>query len=209
MKEKIILFDLDDTLFSKNEYVKRLGDNLAKECGVSVEEVMTMEKDYFESLKNSNDFHIKNLLKYLNKNFDKKIELEKFNSDKLKIYSGSLFPDTIPVLKKLQKNNFTLGIYSQGFDDCQRVKMNASGIGDFIDNRFIFINRNKSDPEFIRTLPNSTIIDDKKEKIEQLELVGRFNLTWINRKNDEVIGGKITTAKDLNEFADIVIARTA
>jgi hypothetical protein len=80
---------------------------------------------------------------------------------------------------------------------------------DFFDEQYIFISRNKSDPEFIATLPKSIIIDDKKEKIEALKTVGRFDLFWLNRKDDEIMDGKITTTRNLNEFTDMVIARAA
>lgn len=202
MEKQIILFDLDDTLFSKNEYIKRLTDNLARECNTSNEEVVKSEKKYFESLDNSNDFNIKKCIEYLGQNFDKKIDLESFTTDKFKIYSESLFSDTIPVLERL-KTNFRLGINSQGHDDCQRIKIKASGIGHYFEEELIFISRNKSDPKFIETLPDrAIIIDDKQSKIEPLEKTGRFNLALLNRKDDKVMEGKVKTTKDLFEFAD-------
>lgn len=206
MEKQIILFDLDDTLFSKTEYLKRLNDNLARECNTSSEQIADFGNKYFESLGNSNDFHIKKYLEYLGQNFNKEIDLENFTTDKLKIYSGSLFSDTIPVLEKL-KDNFRLGIYSQGFDDCQRIKINESGIGNYFDEELIFIARNKSDPKFIERLPDgSTIVDDKKEKFEALKETERFNLVWINRKDDEVMDG-IETIRNLEKLVDLVKVR--
>jgi len=130
--------------------------------------------------------------------------LESFSTDKLGIYSGALFPETISILNRL-KNNFILGIYSQGDVDCQRIKIKASGIGEFFDEKYTFITTDKSDPDFIKKLPDGAIIiDDKQSKIEPLEKTGRFKLFWINRKDDEIMEGNVTTVKDLNEFVNLV-----
>lgn len=209
MQKQIILFDWDDTLFNKAEYIKRLTDNLAKAFNTSTEQVTEIEKKYFESLNNSSDFHISRFhigryVEYFEQSFNKKIDSESFTTDKLGIYSGALFPETISVLNSL-KDNFILGIYSQGDVDCQRIKIKASGIGEFFDEKYTFITTDKSDPDFIKTLPDGAIIiDDKQSKIEPLEKTGRFKLFWINRKDGEIMEGNVTTVKDLNEFVNLV-----
>ena len=111
MNKKIILFDWDDTLFSKVEYKKNLRGNLARICEVSEEEIFEFEENYFNNLDKSDDFKIDNFLESFEQKFNKKINLEDFNSDKLGIYSKALFPETVSVLNSL-KNNFNLGIYS-------------------------------------------------------------------------------------------------
>ena len=189
MKKKIILFDWDDTLFSKVEYKKRLRSNLAKICGTSEEEIFKFEEKYFENLKRSDDFQIDNFVESFGKKFDKKIKLKDFNSDKLGIYSGALFPETISVLESL-KNYFNLGIYSQGFINLQKIKIGSSKIENFFDEKFIYIDRNKLNPDLIEKLPDGAIIvDDKKEVVKKLKTLDRFNIVWINRNDDEQIEG--------------------
>jgi FMN phosphatase YigB (HAD superfamily) len=201
MEENLILFDWDDTLFSKVEYKKNLRSNLARICEVSGEEIFRVEDEYFKSLKRSDDFQIENFVKSFENKFNKKINLENFSSDKLGIYSTALFPETIAVLDKLKKNGFKLGIYSQGFTSLQKIKIKSSGIKDYFDENFTFISRDKTDPEFIATLPNgATIIDDKKEEVlRPLNTTGRFDVVWLNRKEDEEMDN-VTTVKNLNEF---------
>jgi len=204
MKRKIILFDWDDTLFSKIEYKKRLRSSLAKICETSEGEIFKFEEKYFDNLKRSDDFQIDNFVEIFGKKFGKKIELEDFNSDKLKIYSGALFPETISVLESL-KNNFDLGIYSQGFVNLQKVKVKSSGIENFFDEEFIFIDRNKLNSNLVEKLPNGAIIvDDKKEVVEKLKTLNRFDVIWINRNTDEKIEG-VTTIKNLNELTDLIL----
>jgi phosphoglycolate phosphatase-like HAD superfamily hydrolase len=207
MSRGIILFDWDDTLFSKVEYKKNLRDNLARICEVSKEEIFRVEDEYFESLERSDNFQIEKFVDVFRKKFNKKIKLEDFSSDKLNIYSVALFPEVIAVLNELKKNGFKLGIYSQGFTNFQKIKIESSGIKDYFDENFIFISRDKTDPEFIATLlDGAIIIDDKKEVVEKLKTDGRFDLFWINRKNDEIIEGA-TTVKNLNEFVKQVKPR--
>jgi len=199
MDKKIILFDWDDTLFSKTEYKKNLRGNLARICNVSEDEILKFEEDYFESLSNSGDFQIDNFVESFANKFNKKIDLIDFSSDKLKIYSNALFSEVISVLEKL-KNNFTLGIYSQGFPSLQIIKIESSGIVDYFNRQQIYINRNKLDPEFLKKLPDgATIIDDKKEVVEKLKSLNRFEVIWINRINDEKIEG-VRTIKNLKDL---------
>ena len=201
MNKKIILFDWDDTLFNKAEYKKKLRGNLAKICEVSEEEIFEFEQKYFDNLVRSGDFEINDFVKSFGQKFGKKIKLENFDSDKLGIYSKALFPDSISTLNNL-KNKFKLGIYSQGFIDLQKIKIESSGIKNYFDEQLIYINRNKLDPEFIKKLPEEVIVvDDKKEVIETLKKIGKFKLIWINRNNDEAIEG-VTTIKNLNELVD-------
>lgn len=199
MKRKLILFDWDDTLFSKVEYKKRLRSNLAKICGVSEEEIFKFEEKYFENLKRSDDFQIKNFVESFSEKFDKKIELKDFSSDNLKIYSGALFTKTISVLEKL-KDNFDLGIYSQGFVDLQKIKIRSSGVDNFFEKEFVYIDRNKLRADFVSKLPDGAIIvDDKKEVVEKLKQLNRFKIIWINRNDDEPIEG-VTTIHNLEEL---------
>lgn len=199
MKRKLILFDWDDTLFSKVEYKKRLRNNLARICEVSEEEIFKFEEKFFENLKRSDDFQIKKFVESFSEKFDKKIELKDFSSDNLKIYSGALFTKTISVLEKL-KDNFDLGIYSQGFVDLQKIKIRSSGVDNFFEKEFVYIDRNKLRADFVSKLPDGAIIvDDKKEVVEKLKQLNRFKIIWINRNDDEPIEG-VTTIHNLEEL---------
>ena len=200
MNKKIILFDWDDTLFSKKVYKNNLVSNLARICEVSYEQALIIDNEYFDNLIKSGDFMIENYLKCFEKKFNKKIVLEDFNTDKLKIYSKTLFPEVIEFLEKI-KNKYSLGIYSQGFESLQRIKIKYSGIELFFDQKLIFINRDKTQLNFLKKIPiRATVIDDKKEVIEVLkQLRPDLELVWINRINQEKMN-KIKTIKSLNEL---------
>lgn len=202
MKRKLILFDWDDTLFSKVEYKKRLRNNLAKICEVSEEEIFKFEEKFFENLKRSDDFQIKKFVESFSEKFNKKIELKDFNSDNLKIYSGALFSETISVLEKLN-DNFDLGIYSQGFVSLQKIKIRSSGVENFFKKEFVYIDRNKLRADFVsKLLDEAIIVDDKKEVMEKLKPLNRFKIIWINRNDDEPIEG-VTTIHSLEELISL------
>jgi len=199
MNERVILFDWDDTLFNKAVYKKNLIDSLVVVCGVGIDEAAAADGEYFENLAKSDDFRIEDYLIFFEQKFGKEIDKEIFVSDKLGIYSGSLFTEVIGVLKELKNKGVTLGIFSQGFDSLQRLKIKNSGIEDYFDKDLIFIDRDKARPEFISGLPkNSIVIDDKKEVIEA---IGRqradLNPIWINRKDND------NTVTNINRISDL------
>lgn len=200
MDKKIILFDWDDTLFSKTKYKKNLRSNLARICEVSEVKIFEFEEQYFNRLVKSDDFKIENFVSSFEQKFSKKIDLEDFSTNKLGIYSQAFFPEIIEVLEKM-KNKYVLGIYSQGFESLQKIKIKYSGIEKYFNKNLIFIDRDKTSQNFIKNLPiKSIIIDDKKEVIETLKkLRPDLKLIWINRNNKEKIKG-VKTIKSLSEL---------
>jgi hypothetical protein len=186
MDKEIILFDWDDTLSSKVEYKNNLRINLAKICGVSEEEIFKVDEKYFQNLAKSGDFQMDTFIATFENKFDRKIDLNDFSSDRLRIYSSALFPETISVLNSLKKR-FILGVYSQGFVNLQMIKIRESGIKNFFNRQHIYLNRDKLDLKFVAQLPNSsTIVDDKREVIERLQqLRSDLKLIRIDRENSE------------------------
>lgn len=203
MNKKIILFDIDETLMGLDKMAVMFYEKLAKQLGITTEKIIELKEQYKKTLNQSGDYLHSNLILFLKEitgNNGKEIE-DPFEDKEN--YKKSLHPEVKENVKKLSKN-FRLGVYSEGFYEYQKKKVYWSGIGDFFDEKLIFITQNKSDPEFLKILPEGAIIiDDKKSKIEKLKEAGRFNLVWINRKDDEVMDD-VKTVKDLNEFADLL-----
>lgn len=200
MNNGIILFDWDDTLFSKKEYKKNLRANLARVCETSEEDIFELEEHYFNNLAKSDDFRIDDFINSFEQKFNKNIYLEDFSTDKLGIYSKSLFPETINSLTKIN-DKYSMGIYSQGFESLQKIKIKYSGIEHFFDPNLIFINRDKTQVSFINQLPAQVIvIDDKKEVIETLkQLRSDLNLIWLNRNDNEILD-EVKTIKNLGDL---------
>ncbi len=203
MNKKIILFDIDETLMGLDKMAVMFYEKLAKQLEVTTEEIIELKEQYKLTLNKSGDYLHSNLILFLKEITGKKEkEIEDPFEDK-ENYKKSLHPEVKENIEKISKD-FRIGVYSEGFYEYQKKKVFWSGIGDFFDEELIFITQNKSDPEFLKTLPEGAIIiDDKKEKIQKLKEAGRFNFVWINRKNDEVMDD-VKTVKNLNEFADLL-----
>ncbi len=204
MNKKIILFDWDDTLFSKTEYKKRLRSNLAKICQTTEEEIFEFEEKYFDNLTRSDNFEINDFVNSFSKKFNKEISLKDFSTDNLDIYSQSLFSETIEVLNKI-KEKYILGIYSQGFVSLQKLKIKNSGVENFFDESVIFIDRNKTALDFLNKLPvGAIVIDDKKEVIETLKSNRPdLELIWINRIDNEKMED-VKTVTSLRELENLI-----
>ena len=200
MDKKVILFDWDDTLFSKTKYQQNLSETLARVCGMSSEAVWNLEEEYFNSLNKSGDFRVDKLLEFVCQKSGKQIDLTNFIADNPKIYSEALFSEVVTVLEKLKKK-FILGIYSQGFIDLQKTKIVFSGIKNYFNKDLIYLNKDKLESEFIKTLPNKAIVvDDKKEVIETLKHQRPdLELIWINRKDEEKME-RVKTIQSLTEL---------
>lgn len=204
MIKKIILFDWDDTLFSKTKYRRNVINNLSRLSQLPLEEISEFEAHYFNNLIRSDDFTIEDFINKFSRQFNKNIDIEYFSTDKLSIYSQSLFPETAQILEKI-KDKYSLGIYSQGFVGLQKLKIKYSGIGDFFDDNLIFIDRNKTRPEFVLQIPiNVTIVDDKKEVVESLvQQRPDLKVIWMNRINDEIID-RVAKIQNLNDLIKIL-----
>ena len=87
------------------------------------------------------------------------------------------------------KDVYTFGIYSQGFESLQRLKIKLSETENYFNKDLIFIDRDKIRPKFVAKLPTrTTVVDDKKEVIEALASTRPdLCLVWINRIDDEKI----------------------
>lgn len=201
MKEEApVLFDVDDTLFNKVKFKENFNNGLANSCNEPVERIDRMMSEYIGGLKNSDDFKPNEFIQYLGEMTGKRECFENFKIDNPEIYTNSLFNETLVTLSELKKIYGVLGVFSQGFVDFQNTKIDKSGIRKFFDEKFIYIGRDKLDPEFIKTIPEgSIIIDDKKSVVEKLNSLNRFKVIWINRKTDEKMDG-VPTIKSLEEL---------
>lgn len=199
MKKKTILFDVDDTLIKTHEMASKFYEELAIEFETTKEKIVELKEKYKSTLKRTSDYLPDDLILFIG-NILKK-DIKKINNpfENETIYQHFLHPDSKETLEKLNKH-FKLGIFSEGFNGYQSNKVYLSGIGDFFDKRLIYINKDKLDPVFVSKLPDGAIIvDDKKEVVEKLKALNRFNIVWINRKDNDQIDG-VTTIKSLQEL---------
>lgn len=202
MDKKIILFDIDDTLVDVHPMARKIYQKMADNTGLLLEEIIAAKEKYIATLEKYSDYHPDGLTSFIYDFFkiDNDKRINPFIEEKY--YLEALFPEAKNVIKKL-KNDYKVGIFSEGFGDYQGRKI--LGLVDLFDKDLVFIERRKLSPQSVKKIPNGvTVIDDKKEVLETLKkLRPDLELVWINRIDDEQISG-VKTIKNLNQLVELL-----
>lgn len=122
MEYKVILFDLDDTLYSEKEYVKSGYKQIAKICP-EIDNMYLKLWDAFQSGEKAIDFVLKN----------ENLHSDKMLFDCLKAYREqepeiSLYPGVADMLSDLKNRGLKLGIITDGRPKGQHAKIKALGL---------------------------------------------------------------------------------
>lgn len=127
MNYKVVLFDLDDTLYSEKEYVKSGYKQIAEICP----EINNMYLKLWDAFQNG-EKAINFVLKNENLYSDKKLYdcLEVYREQKPEI---SLYPDVADMLSNLKNRGLKLGIITDGRPNGQHSKIKALGLERYFD----------------------------------------------------------------------------
>ncbi len=200
MIQKTILFDFDNTICDTSGTVDNYCRQFEKRFSIPTEKTLQVLAEYKATLDSSTDFRPEDFARKIAKSFgfDFNLLLETL----LDIRNYPKFDEVDGVLSELSKK-YSLGIFSEGFEDWQRKKIDFCGVLDFFDQNLIIIERRKLSPESINRIPTgATVIDDKKIVVETLaETRSDLKLIWLNRLSDEKVETpQIRTIKNLNEL---------
>lgn len=200
---KEIYFDIDNTLINTKLLSQLLYEQIAEKVELPVERIIEIKDIYKSNLESNTDFYPDDLIKFIFETIGVDgADFESPFNDK-SIYQKSLFKETIDVLEKL-KADYSLGIYSEGFEDYQTKKLVMSGIIDYFDKDLITIERRKLNDESVKKINNgSTVIDDNKKVVEKLKNYDSFKTVWINRDEGEVFENA-EAVRDLTEITDLL-----
>ncbi|OGH15932.1 MAG: hypothetical protein A3C30_03790 [Candidatus Levybacteria bacterium RIFCSPHIGHO2_02_FULL_40_18] len=196
----LILFDIDGVIFDPEKFGKLIRTKFVKILGISEEELISANADYYSKLSERTDFDPRGITAYLSDRFGKDVApLDRVFWEDTDIYKNSLYPEAREVLEKL-KGEKILGIFSQGNRDLQNRKLDAAELRDYFSPEYIFIHKRKLSDEAIELLPReATFIDNKHDVVEVLQKF--VDVIWINRKSDES-DPKIKTIHSLAELTD-------
>lgn len=127
---KIVLFDIDYTLFDTDIYIENFSHLLSEELGISdlKEYSQASQAAILEVKKNAGFFDPKEFLKILIKNAKRPTTEEKLENIFWNInkYDLALYADTVKVLELLKKDGkYILGILSTGHKKHQQTKILA------------------------------------------------------------------------------------
>ncbi len=185
MKNKVILFDIDYTLFDVGAYKENIFLRLQKYFP-DTEDFLTIARDTYVEIRQEGWFDVKRytnqLLTHAISTEDKKA-LEEVWSEPV-LLSESIYPEAVSVLKDLTKQGVTLGIFSSGVVAFQKSKIAI--LSHFFQEKNIHIYglKDQNLSEVLRMYKDETIIliDDfipviEKAKKEKVDLVA----IWIRR----------------------------
>lgn len=202
MQNKIIYFDFDRTLIDTDALKVEQAERVAKITQLTVAQVQEGMKQYIASIDNHLNFDIGEYAAFLARQFDVN------PSDVAKIYltdcnyiANYLFPESLEVLEKLREAGFALGIFSGAVPGHQKVKIESTGVLEFIPWDSVIISPQKLQNAVVSKVPEgATIIDDDPNVIQYL--VDNHPLItpiWCNRKTNETMP-QVRTIKNLREL---------
>lgn len=196
--EKIILFDIDGTLFDPQRFGKLLRQEFVKILNIDEEELVRANADYYSKLESTTDFLPRDIVAFLANRFNvSEDELNRVFWENDQIYKDSLYPEVVDVLKNLSSAH-VLGIFSQGDQELQTRKLNACDISQYFDRNKLFVYKRKLLDEVLGALPGGALfIDDKHDVVEALSKAR--DVVWINRRNEDV-DPQIRTVHSLEEL---------
>ena len=173
------MFDIDDTLLNAKRFNEDICAQYCALMKISHDEFFKIRvEEYTSHLATMNDMDPTELCKVLQKHAPK-ISLGTLVSIYFSapdVYYRSLFDDVISCIENLSKTN-QLGIFTEGVEKYQWMKLESFGILKYLEPDFLFVLRNKLTKETFESLPEGAIIiDDKPINIQALLACGRSDL---------------------------------
>lgn len=204
-KRNVILFDIDRTLLNTDLFVERLSLTVSKYSKLSVEEVNNKIGEYMESLDLIFYFDFLTFLDKLDLSDEQYGLIKKDYDGNSYIYPK--YSDVIPILKHLKKNNYNIGIFSEGTPRFQQIKLKNLNIDKYINPDYVFITQLKRNNGTIKKIPiGCYIVDDNIDVIRYLEKKEKFHPILLNRNNiDEIVKGKFKIIHSLIEIKNILM----
>lgn len=197
---KIILFDIDYTLFNPQNYRQRIFDLLAyKLKHVDANILDSLENIYFKSKQNGifiPVIFLQKLIKALGVSISPRSLFHLLWNKK--IFADSLYKETKEVLNQLSKDKkLTIGILSQGYVPFQKKKIEAIKELLHKNHIHIFLNKEKGFKIISQKYKGSKLfyVDDILEFLKKAKEIDKNIITiWIKR------GGFINKAKEIEDF---------
>ena len=152
-KKKIILFDIDYTLFDTTKFKKIIAQEIAELTNSDNKNFPELLEEVYYQARFNNHFEPSVFPQALRKKItttveNKELESVWFDSNNIK---KALYPEAISVLQNLQKKGVLLGVFSTGNSEFQLAKVSL--LADVLENAHIHIFTNKEEKiEYILNL---------------------------------------------------------
>lgn len=169
MKNKILLFDIDYTLFDTDIFRSTSLREIALRCNLDGKRVREFYAEYRKGDQNPAGINMKHFAEQIGKEFNlSPTSLFSIVMDTQKLYRDSLYSDVIKILTILSKE-YPLGVFSQGYREFQENKLKQCGIISYFKKEYIFIFPDKTLSSVLSSLPeNAVIIEDKLSVVQKI-----------------------------------------
>lgn len=141
MCKKVVVFDLDDTLYKEIDFVKsgyrKVAELVEKRFHYDAREVYERLYDWY--IKGENPFVCLNETYGLDNPISDYLNVYRFHHPAI-----SLTTETVDVLNNLKEMDVALGIITDGREITQKQKVEALGLTEWINEDNVFINENPS-----------------------------------------------------------------
>jgi FMN phosphatase YigB (HAD superfamily) len=181
---KTILFDIDYTLIDTDKLRQLTHQQILKQLKISKAELARATENFSKTLKSSLEFSPQRYSRFLANYFADSLigkrVIDIFNEPA--IYQQATYPETTPTLKIL-KQDYPLGIFSEGVRKSQIAKIALSGIINYLDRDLIFIYPKKKGvmKSIIRKIGRVYVIDNNLEHIIELSKINGVSPIWLKR----------------------------
>lgn len=214
---KLVLFDIDHTIFDTESYIENLYKKLALELGFEdVKEFNKITSNIYQNIRKRNKYlppsiFLDNILPHAKK----KTTLERLSKVfwEKKIFKASIYPDVKTAIKFLLKNKYLIGIFSTGDLEHQSVKIES--LKAHLSEKHIHISKDKL--KIIKTtLPayksyKTYLLDDLPEVLHEAKKHNEDLFTILIKRQNNTRKYLIpknfkpnATIIDLNQFIDIL-----
>lgn len=214
--DKVILFDIDYTLFNAQKYREILFKLLADKLKYTNIDVLNLAEDAYFKSKKDGVFIPSLFLKKIIETTGGDIPVKSLNYLfwKKDNFSNSLYKEVKKVLIELSKDkNLNIGIFSEGYNTFQKKKINA--IKDFLhaEHVYVFSKKNEKLKNTIQKYKNVKLfyVDDVLQFLKKAKEINKDIVTiWIKRGRHAEETKKISnfkpdaTVDNLTEVVDIV-----
>lgn len=199
----IVLFDIDNTLINtKKLFDEYLKPAFAQTLEVPLEQFRAKSDEYWQQLEDSTDFNPQDYITFIAQAYEVDPQVLRESLATPDWYRQSVFADVVPALTQLAVTH-TLGIFSQGNAEYQRMKLDLGDIAHFFKPEYTFFYARKLQPENIASLPESIIVDDKLAVVEALHTNPQLLSVWLDR-TAEVGPAGTPTIHSLSEIQKFV-----
>jgi len=201
---QIILFDIDNTLIDTSNLSSQIDEQIISNFSIPRDNFIWAKDEYYSQIKVPTRFNPQNYCAHIATSFD--LDLEKIETifNQSKYYINSLFPDTKLGLSKLSLD-YTLGIFSEGYEDFQLKKLKLSDIYSYFNPNLIFVFRDKLKESNLTKLPTgSLIVDDKESVVEKILNIKNLSILYINRESKIINKTNIVTINNLANIKDFI-----